>query len=40
MPPEPGEAFNNRNIGFLLVPGNLNIELIDTTEKHGWPSDE
>jgi methylmalonyl-CoA/ethylmalonyl-CoA epimerase len=33
--PEPGEAFNNQPIAFLLA-GNLNIELIATTEKKGW----
>lgn len=31
--PQPGEAFNNNLISFILAPGNLNIELIDTTEK-------
>lgn len=30
--PEPGEAFKNHNIAFLLA-ANLNIELIDTIEK-------
>lgn len=34
--PQPGEAFNNREIAFLFAGGNLNIELIDTTEKAGW----
>ena len=34
--PEPGEAFNNNNIAFLWVETNLNVELIDTTEKAGW----
>jgi methylmalonyl-CoA/ethylmalonyl-CoA epimerase len=34
--PEPGEAFKNNNIAFLFTDGNLNIELIDTTEKEGW----
>jgi methylmalonyl-CoA/ethylmalonyl-CoA epimerase len=29
VPPEPGEAFNNREIAFFLA-GNLNIELIET----------
>lgn len=33
VPPEPGEAFGNHNIAFFLVPNNLNVELIDTTEK-------
>lgn len=31
--PEPGEAFCGHPIAFILVPGNLNIELIDTEEK-------
>jgi methylmalonyl-CoA/ethylmalonyl-CoA epimerase len=35
VPPEPGEAFRNHDIAFLLA-ANLNIELIDTTEKEGW----
>jgi methylmalonyl-CoA/ethylmalonyl-CoA epimerase len=33
--PEPGEAFNNREIAFLFADNNLNIEVIDTTEKVG-----
>jgi len=33
VPPEPGEAFNNKKIAFFLGPDNLNCELIDTTEK-------
>ena len=36
IPPEPGEAFNHREIAFLFAANNLNIELIDTTEKAGW----
>lgn len=32
-PPQPGEAFNNHNIAFLLAKFGLNIELIDTLEK-------
>jgi methylmalonyl-CoA/ethylmalonyl-CoA epimerase len=36
VPPQPGEAFNNHDIAFLWVESNLNIELIDTTEKTGW----
>lgn len=32
-PPQPGEAFNNENIAFLLAKNNLNIELIDTDQK-------
>jgi methylmalonyl-CoA/ethylmalonyl-CoA epimerase len=31
--PQPGEAFNNHNIAFLLARYGLNIELIDTNEK-------
>jgi methylmalonyl-CoA/ethylmalonyl-CoA epimerase len=34
--PQPGEAFGNRDISFVLAEGNINIELIDTTEKVGW----
>ena len=33
--PQPGEAFNNHNIAFLLARYGLNIELIDTNEKAG-----
>ena len=33
--PQPGEAFNNHNIAFLLARNGLNIELIDTDEKAG-----
>lgn len=33
--PQPGEAFNNRDIAFLFAGNNLNFELIDTTEKAG-----
>lgn len=36
VPSEPGEAFNNRQIAFFLAKNNLNVELIDTTEKAGW----
>jgi methylmalonyl-CoA/ethylmalonyl-CoA epimerase len=35
VPPQPGEAFNNHNIAFLLARYALNIELIDTDEKAG-----
>jgi methylmalonyl-CoA/ethylmalonyl-CoA epimerase len=35
VPPQPGEAFNNNNIAFLLARYGLNIELIDTDEKFG-----
>ncbi len=40
VPPEPGEAFKNHPIAFLLAENNLNIELIDTSEKQGWPAQE
>ena len=33
VPPQPGEAFNNHDIAFLLAKYGLNIELIDTQEK-------
>lgn len=33
--PQPGEAFNNNNIAFLLGKYGMNIELIDTDEKVG-----
>lgn len=36
VPPQPGEAFKNRDIAFLLLNNTLNIELIATTEKEGW----
>ncbi len=35
VPPQPGEAFNNHNIAFLMARYGLNIELIDTGEKAG-----
>lgn len=35
VPPQPGEAFNNNNIAFLLARYGLKIELIDTDEKAG-----
>jgi len=35
-PPQPGEAFNNHDVAFFLAKSNLNVELIDTTEKVGW----
>lgn len=35
VPPQPGEAFNNHEIAFLLAKYGLNIELIDTDEKAG-----
>jgi len=31
--PQPGEAFNNHDIAFLLARYGINIELIDTDEK-------
>ena len=36
VPPEPGEAFKNEEIAFFHASNNLNVELIDTTEKQGW----
>ena len=33
VPPQPGEAFNNHAIAFLLGKNGMNIELIDTEEK-------
>jgi methylmalonyl-CoA/ethylmalonyl-CoA epimerase len=33
VPPQPGEAFNNNNIAFLMGKYGLNVELIDTDEK-------
>jgi methylmalonyl-CoA/ethylmalonyl-CoA epimerase len=33
--PQPGEAFNNNKIAFLLARYGMNIELIDTDEKAG-----
>lgn len=33
--PQPGEAFNNNNIAFLLGKYGMNIELIDTDQKAG-----
>lgn len=35
VPPEPGEAFNNQPIAFVLAGNGLNVELIDTEEKAG-----
>ncbi len=31
--PQPGEAFNNKNIAFLFTKQGINIELIDTDQK-------
>ena len=33
VPPQPGEAFNNHDITFMLARFGLNVELIDTDEK-------
>ncbi len=33
VPPQPGEAFNNNKIAFLLAKYGINIELIDTDER-------
>jgi methylmalonyl-CoA/ethylmalonyl-CoA epimerase len=33
--PEPGEAFGNHPIAFLMAKNNLNVELIDTDHKQG-----
>ena len=35
VPPQPGEAFNNHNIAFMLAKYGINIELIDTDERAG-----
>jgi methylmalonyl-CoA/ethylmalonyl-CoA epimerase len=35
VPPQPGEAFNNHMIAFLLARNGVNIELIDTEERAG-----
>jgi methylmalonyl-CoA/ethylmalonyl-CoA epimerase len=35
VPPQPGEAFNDHMIAFLLGRNGVNIELIDTEEKAG-----
>lgn len=37
--PQPGEAFNNHDIAFLLAKYGVNIELIDTDEKAGLLTD-
>jgi len=39
VPPEPGEAFNDKKIAFLIARNNLNVELIDTDEKHTFHHD-
>lgn len=33
VPPQPGEAFENENIAFMLTKFGINIELIDTDKK-------
>jgi methylmalonyl-CoA/ethylmalonyl-CoA epimerase len=33
VPPQPGEAFDNQPIAFMLSQQNLNIELIDTDKR-------
>ena len=33
VPPQPGEAFDNENIAFMLTRFGINIELIDTDKK-------
>jgi methylmalonyl-CoA/ethylmalonyl-CoA epimerase len=35
VPPQPGEAFSNHDIAFMLARFGLNVELIDTDEKAG-----
>lgn len=35
VPPQPGEAFNNNDIAFLLAKYGINVEIIDTDEKAG-----
>jgi len=40
VPPQPGEAFKNHPIAFLLAGNNLNIELIDTCAKQGWEAQD
>jgi methylmalonyl-CoA/ethylmalonyl-CoA epimerase len=35
VPPQPGEAFNNHRIAFLLARNGVSIELIDTDERAG-----
>ena len=36
VPPQPGEAFCDHEIAFLFAENNINLELINTTEKQGW----
>ena len=35
VPPQPGEAFGNNDIAFMLTRFGINIELIDNEEKAG-----
>jgi methylmalonyl-CoA/ethylmalonyl-CoA epimerase len=35
VPPQPGEAFGNKDIAFLWAKNKINFELIDTDEKAG-----
>lgn len=39
VPPQPGEAFNNNDIAFLLAKHGINVEIIDTDEKAGLRSE-
>ena len=39
VPPQPGEAFRGHRIAFMLT-GNINLELIDTSEKQGWGAND
>jgi methylmalonyl-CoA/ethylmalonyl-CoA epimerase len=36
VPPQPGEAFGDKDIAFLMTQNNLNVELIATKDKTGW----
>lgn len=38
--PQPGEAFKNHDIAFWMTKNNLNIELIHTSEREGWITNE
>ena len=33
VPPQPGEAFDNEDIAFMLTRFGINVELIDTDKK-------
>ena len=35
VPPQPGEAFENEKIAFLLTKFGVNVELIDTDKRAG-----